>query len=111
MDITPEQIREIVRITLDELAERKQLKEKSYRQIARETENKLRAFFNKNNGSSKVGTALKRLSDDPYIDVIFLNYRDNVTLERIAEIMHRDVTTVKRHKKRLIMELYYMLEV
>ena len=109
MSMTPEQIREIVKITLDELTQRKLVKD-DYPLILREVEKKLRSFFYGNGNSSGVGHALNQLSDDPYIDIIFLQYRDDATLEWIAEVMDREVSTIKRNKKRLVKRIYELLE-
>ena len=99
--MTPEQIREIVKITLDELTARKLIKD-DYQFILKVVEKKLRAFFNDKGDSNGVSYALNQLIDDPYIDVIFLQYRDNATVEWIAEVMDREVSTIKRNKKRLV---------
>lgn len=108
--MTPEQIREIVKITLDELGQRKLLKD-DYSIILPFVEGKLKDFFNSKGGKNKVGYALNMLSDDIYIDIIFLQYRDEKTLEFIAELMNVDVSTIKRNKKRLIYKIYELLEV
>ena len=108
--MTPEQIREIVKITLDELTQRKLIKD-DYPLILSKVELKLKAFFNSKGDSTGVSYALNLLSDDPYIDIIFLQYRDEVTLEWIAEVMDREVSTIKRNKKRLVKRIYELLEV
>ena len=108
--MTPEQIREIVKITLDELTARKLIKD-DYPVILKVVEGKLRAFFNDTGDSKGVSYALNQLADDPYIDIIFLQYRDESTLEWIAEAMDREVSTIKRNKKRLIKRIYELLEV
>lgn len=108
--MTPEQIREIVKITLDELTQRKLIKD-DYTVILIEVERKLKAFFNSKGDGNGVSYALHQLSDDPYIDIIFLHYRDEATLERIAELMDREVSTIKRNKKRLVKRIYELLEV
>ena len=107
--MTPEQIREIVKITLDELTQRKLIKD-DYPVILTVVEKKLSAFFNSKGDSSGVIYALNQLSDDPYIDIIFLHYRDEATLEKIAEVMDREVSTIKRNKKRLVKRIYELLE-
>ena len=108
MDMTPEQIREVVKITLDELTQRKVIKD-DYSVILSVVESKLTAFFTNNGDSSGVGYALNQLSDDIYIDIIFLQYRDGKTLEWIAEYMGVDVSTIKRNKKRMIMAIYDLI--
>jgi DNA-directed RNA polymerase specialized sigma24 family protein len=105
--MTPEQIREIVKITLDELTNRKLIKD-DYQSVLRVVEKKLRGYFNGNDKA--VGSALRTLSDDPYIDIIYLHYRDDLTLENIAEYYDKEVSTIKRNKKRLIYKIYDLLE-
>ena len=108
--MTPEQIREIVKITLDELTQRKLIKD-DYPVILKVVEHKLMSFFNDTGDATGVSHALNQLSDDPYIDIIFLHYRDEATLEWIAEAMDREVSTIKRNKKRLVKRIYELLEV
>lgn len=105
--MTPEQIREIVKITLDELMVRKQLN--PYSNMLQVVGARLDKFF-KGAKDKQISYILNQLSDDPYIDIIFFQYRDGKTLEWIAEIMERDDRTIKRNKKRLIMAIYEMLE-
>lgn len=108
--MTPEQIREIVRMTVDDLTARNLVKTESYQDILKAVSKKLYAFFNNKGDGSNIGYVLRQLSDDIYIDVIFLQYRDKKTLEFIAEGMSKDISTIKRNKKRLIMQIYEMLE-
>lgn len=105
--MTPEQIREVVKITLDELTNRKLIKD-DYQSVLRVVEKKLRGYFNGNDKA--VSSALRILSDDPYMDIIYLHYRDDLTLENIAEYYDKEVSTIKRNKKRLIYKIYDLLE-
>ena len=107
--MTPEQIREIVKITLDELTQRKLIKN-NYQNILRIVEKNLKDFFNNKGNTRKIGYILRQLSDDQYIDVIYYHYRDHRTLEYIAEALEKDVSTIKRNKRRLITAIYNMLE-
>lgn len=106
--MTQEQIREIVKMTIDELTKRKLLEIDNYQTMIRAVEVNLYNFFD--NKSNDVSHALNSLIDDPYIDIIFLQYRDGKTLEWIAEYYHKDISTIKRNKKRIIQELYKLLE-
>ena len=108
--MTPEQIREVVKMTLDELTQRKLIKDE-YPVILKAVEKKLQAFFNDSGNGKGVGSVLNQLSDDNYIDIIFLQYRDGKTLEWIAEYMDVEVRTIMRNKKRLIIKFYELLEV
>lgn len=110
--MTAEQVREVVKITLDELMKANLLKTEDYQYTLNKVEPKLQGFFN---GTYKdcigISNILHQLSDDPYIDVIFLQYRDRKTLEWIAEYFTVDVSTIKRNKKRLIYKIYELMEV
>jgi hypothetical protein len=110
--MTPEQIREIVKITIEELTASKLLKvnEVNYEGILNYVEEKINSFFHLNINTKSVTYALNQLSDDQYIDIIFLQYRDNRTLEWIAEYMDKDVRTILRNKKRLIIKMYELME-
>lgn len=109
--MSPEQIREIVKITLDELTQRKLLKvdNVAYMTLLKLVSEQLTNYFN--GGNSDVFKVLKQLSDDQYIDIIYLHYRDGKTLEWIAEYFEVDVSTIKRNKKRLIIKIAELLEV
>ncbi len=106
--MTPEEIREVVKIVLDELSQRKQYKPVSYSAVLQEVDKRLYKYF-KGGRDTELRQVLNRLSDDPYIDIIYLQYRDGKTLEWIAEIMDKDTSTIKRNKKRLIMTIYEAL--
>ena len=105
----PEQVREIVKMTIDELTSRKLLQVDNYNKILRSVEVNLFNFFD-NKACNNVSYALRQLSDDQYIDIIYLQYRDFKTLEWIAEYMDKDVSTIQRNKKRLILKIYDLLE-
>ena len=101
------QIREIVRMTIDELDQRNMLKD-PYQSILRVVDERLNRYFN---GSDDAGisSALRQLSDDPYIDLIYLQYRDKRTIEAIADYYEKDTSTIKRNKKRLIKSIYEII--
>lgn len=108
--MTQEQIREIVRITIDELTKANLLKSEDYRYILSKIDNKLYKFFGSDGGDmTDIYHALNQVSDDPYIDIIYLQYRDKKTLEWIAEYYGVDISTIKRNKKRLIYKIYEYL--
>lgn len=108
--MTPDQIREVVKMTLDELMTRKLIKD-DYPYKLEVVERHLRSFFNDETCKAvTLSKVLRQLSDDQYIDIIFLQYRDGKTIEWIAEYMEKDESTIKRNKKRLICAIYEMLE-
>ena len=106
--MTPEQVREIVKMTLDELTDRKliELNKVNYAAILIRVDDRLNAFFKSNAVDKSLSAALRGLSDDEYIDIIYLQYRDCKTLEWIAEYLGREVSTIKRNKKRLILSIW-----
>lgn len=106
--MTAEEVREIIKMTLDELEQRDLLKTDDYKHMLKVVGVKLNEFF-KGTKDPKLSYTLKQLSDDSYIDIIFLQYRDGKTIEWIAEYLSVDVSTVKRNKKRLIKKIYKLL--
>ena len=107
--MTVNQIREIVRITIEELESEKLLTNNPYKYKLKYVANKIKAYFSGNGDGYNISYALHCLSDDPYIDLIYLQYRDGKTLEWIAEYYKVDVSTIKRNKKRLINEIYEII--
>ena len=106
--MTPEQVREIVKMTIDELTDRKliEVNKINYTAILQEVEKRLNTYFKSNAVDKALSSALRELSDDEYIDIIYLQYRDCKTLEWIAEYLDREVSTIKRNKKRLILSIW-----
>lgn len=100
--LTENQIRKIVRITLEEMEGRA---EEPYIKIRQEVEKKLVLYFS-GKGGADTAKCLAQLADDPYIGIISALYRDHLTMEKTAEILGKDVSTIKRNKKRLILEIY-----
>lgn len=103
--MTTEEIREIVRMTLEELIRDRLINVDSYDTVLEHVAPKLRAYFN-GDDDSKVSAALKSIADDYYADIIYLQYRDDHTIEWIAEELNREPRTILRNKKRLIYKLY-----
>lgn len=106
--MTQEQIREIVKITLDELEQRHMLKD-PYQNVLRYVDKRLYNFFSNRGDGNGISYALHQLSDDAYIDIIYLQYRDGKTLEWIAEYYNKDISTIKRNKKHLVKKIYEMI--
>lgn len=104
-----EEVQTIVLATIREL-KRQGLLRDPYGAVLKDIEPDLKGYF-KNKKNKKIGRFFIDFSDDPYIDVLYLHYRDGLTMERIAEVMSKDVSTIKRNKKRLMMELYDRMEV
>ena len=104
--MTTEEIREIVRITLEELINNKVIKVDSYTHVLEYVSPKLTEFFKSSTSDPKISNALKSITDDYYIDIICLQYRDDRTIEWIAEYFEKDTSTILRNKKRLIYKIY-----
>lgn len=107
--MTKAEIQEIVRQTVDELMDRNVFKSESYSTVLGRMSGKLYSYFSKKNNEKtmpELKKALGELADDPYIDVIYSQYRDHHTLDWTAEYLGCDISTVKRNKKRLIKKLY-----
>lgn len=54
---------------------------------------------------AKVAEAIRSVRPDAYYEVIIMYYGDGVTLERLAEYYDRDVRTIARAKRRLVIEI------
>ena len=105
------EVQAIVEQTIKALKRQGLLKD-DYNIVLKETEPIIRDFFkNKKQNNDNITAFLDAYKSDAYIDIIYLHYRDGLTIERIAEEMSREVSTIKRNKKRLIMKLYDSLEV
>lgn len=102
------EVQAIVYMTIQEFKRQGLLKDR-YNVILKNTEPLIRDYFFTGN-NQKIKSYLMDMSNDPYIDIIYLHYRDNIVIEQIAAIMDKDVSTIRRNKKRLIMELYNRLE-
>ena len=107
--MTPEQIREVVKMTLDEMTQRKLYKPFNYSAVLQVMDKRLYNFF-KGGEDKELSSILRQYSDDIYIDVIYYQYRDRKTIEWIAEYMEKDTSTIKRNKKRLIMKMYEAID-
>lgn len=102
------EVQEIILMTLQELMRQDMLKDR-YSVIIKKLDPVVKEYFSKKN-NKKIEYFLRNNSDDPYIDVIYLQYRDGKTIEWIADYMDKDESTIKRNKKRLITALYEQLD-
>lgn len=105
--MTQEQIVEIIKLTLDELDNRHMLVD-PYKNILRVVDERLYKYFDGAKDSA-LTRALRELSDDQYIDIIYLQYRDTYTVESIAAYYDKDTSTIKRNKRRLIKKIYEVI--
>lgn len=109
--MTTEDIKIIVNETINELINRKLLNLDNYPNILNAVDKWLYGYFDGTNNNKNIGRVLKSLYSDPYIDVIYMQYRDRLTIEAIAEELEKDVSTIKRNKKRLILLISEALEI
>jgi hypothetical protein len=105
--MTETEIREIVRITLEELTAKSIV---SYQDILKVMDKQLYSYFETtdlftNDITVRICSILNSTTD-PYIHIIYYQYRDHKTIEWIAEHLHKDVSTIKRNKKRIITKMY-----
>ena len=94
-----ELIQKIVKATIAELKKSGMLKSSddiAYREIS----DVLRSFYH-GDRQPKVRQALQTIEDDPYFEIIPLYFQQHQTIEKIAEILDVEVSTVTRNKKRL----------
>lgn len=105
--VNKEEIQNIITMTINELRRQGMLKDE-YSVILKDTEPRIKEYFQKKKDKT-IERFLIEYSDDPYIDIIYLHYRDGVTIERIAECLNKDNSTIKRNKKRLIKMIHNKL--
>lgn len=101
-------VKEIVNLTIEELQQVGMLKDKSdyiYSNIAQ----RLRAYY-KNKIDKQLGKALEDLQDDIYINILPMYYKNDWTIEAIAEIFNVNSSTIVRNKKRLCIMIHTMLD-
>lgn len=106
--MTAEQVKEVVKFTLDELACRRLL-QNYYQWVLKALNKRLYDFFN-GAPDDELEEIIECMSCDKYIEVLYYLYRDRQTVEWIADKMKKDTSTIKRNKKRLIMSIYEALE-
>lgn len=103
--MTTDEVRNIVKLTIQELIRENLITINSYDTVLEYVAPRLTKYFN-GTDDSKVSAALKVIADDYYIDVIYLQYRDGYTVEQIAEELGREPRTILRNKKRLVYRIY-----
>lgn len=104
-----QEVIEIVEMTVEALKREHMLK-RSKEAIYCDMSDRLTRFYRNGGNDPKIKAALEEFKNDMYIDIIYLYYRDGETIERIAEELDVDISTVTRNKKRLCLSLYNALE-
>lgn len=98
------QVKDIVKLTVDELFDAGRIKydnNMAYQFIT----GKLSSYFTEG-GNDKIDTALCKIRDDEYFEILQLYFHEGHTIEEIAEILDRDMRTISRNKKRLCLKVY-----
>lgn len=101
-------IREIVRMTIEEFKKSGLLK--SNDDVAYSEMSRLLHLYYNGEKRADIREALKQIESDTYSEIIPLYYQRNFTIERIAEILSVEVSTITRNKKRLCLLLYKLIE-
>lgn len=97
--------KEIVRETINELNRRGLLKDDQTIKY-REASEILREYYKAHQVDNQVWEALGIIGGDQYYTIIPLYFLKNYTIEKIAEILNVEVSTVSRNKKRLCIQFY-----
>lgn len=57
-----------------------------------------------------ISQALEQMKNDRYFEILAMYYKDNMTLEGIAEELGVDISTVVRNKKSLCIKLFELAQ-
>lgn len=98
-------VRTTVRATINELNRRGLLKDDQTIKY-REASEILREYYKAQEADKQVWEALGIIGGDQYYTIIPLYFLKNYTIEKIAEILNVEVSTVSRNKKRLCIQFY-----
>lgn len=104
--MTDIEIKKIVNYTVNELLKEKMFKYNDlivYEQIGE----RLRQHYRE--CDVIIQKAIDQLTDDRYIDVLEFYYKNEYTLEYIAEIFDVDVSTIVRNKKNLCLKIFELI--
>ena len=66
----------------------------------------LESYYKSDNPDASITYAIQGQRFDPYFRIIPMYFKDKATLEKIAEQLGVDVSTVVRNKKRLCLAIY-----
>lgn len=106
--MTETEIKKIVNVTVNQLLKDNMLKY-SDSVIYDKMSESLREYYVKGD-NELLKLALDVVSTDPYYELLEMYYRDNITLEQIADVKYLDISTVVRNKKRLCIKLFEIME-
>lgn len=100
-----QQIKEIVNETLEQLLKGNMLKYNDliiYERVSAQ----LKEYYKSATPDERITIALTQLRSHAYYDVLEMYYKDNMTLEQVAEAMYCDISTVVRNKKYLCLKIF-----
>ena len=100
--MTEKEIKRIVKMTINEFRRERLLNDA--RTEIEETSDRLFRFYN-GTEDKEMEAAIDAVRRDKYFCIITLYYRENMTIEKIAEKIDVDVRTVTRNKRRLCLEI------
>lgn len=99
--MTESEVKQVVKETINELRKQGLLKDARYTEAAE----MLTRFYADGETDLVIRSALKTISSDQYFKLIPLAYDYGYTNNQLAEVFGVDVTTVKRNKKRLCLQI------
>lgn len=99
--MTESEVKQIVKETINELRKQGLLKDARYTEAAE----MLTRFYADGETDLVIRSALKTISSDQYFKLIPLAYDYGYSNNQLAEVFGVDVTTVKRNKKRLCLQI------
>lgn len=106
--MTQDEIKQIVKETIDELKRQgilRQHTELSYAEVT----SILSAYYKEGQNDSTIRKALKDLESDPYYKIIPLYFDYGYTHEKLAEVFDCDPSTIARNRKRLCLQIYSVI--
>lgn len=99
--MTESEVKQVVKETINELRKQGLLKDARYTEAAE----MLTRFYADGETDLVIRSALKTISSDQYFKLIPLAYDYGYSNNQLAEVFGVDVTTVKRNKKRLCLQI------
>lgn len=107
--MTENELKKIMRDFVVELKRGHMLRNESDA-IYNDVSERLYKYYRDGERDQNIKNILKDMDGDIYINIIPLYYKNTYTIEKIAEMLDVDVSTVVRNKKRICLSIYTMLE-
>lgn len=106
--MTDENIKSVVKETVNELLGNSMIKYSEliiYEQIGE----RLREYYKEPGKDPDIAKALSQIKDHHYYNVLEMYYKDNRTLESIADKCYVDISTIVRNKKALCIKIFNLI--